>query len=295
MKKCPYCGKQYPDETTVCALDGNSLDGVAMDRSKVTGVWRGVYGYGKRMNLPGLMPVPFTLKLKQGWFGKFTGSVTEDAPLGMPGTGNINGFFGSARLEFTKQMPVGYTRDANGQRMKIREYLIAEGHPCERDLPSPPVFYQGTFLDINRVQGTWLIKAHQIPLPDKKIVPMGGAVGFWCAEFITADIQADPTGGPKEPLFDKTLLSSREVEDVEGLELQSLGMFNVMDAEALLDRFGQKNIRFQMKQNDSAMTEMMPITAVTGGLGGTAELVEILVHPEDEAEARKIVHRDDQF
>jgi len=39
---------------------------------------------------------------------------------------------------------------------------------------------------------------------------------------------------------------------------------------------------------------MMPITAVTGGMGGTAELVNILVHPDDEADARKIIHRDDQ-
>jgi len=294
MKKCPYCGKQYPDETKVCAVDGEALDGVAKDRSKVTGVWRGVYGYGKRMKLPGLVPVPFTLKLKQGWFSQFTGLVTEDAPLGTPGTGSINGFFGSSRLEFTKQMPVGYLVKEDGTRITLREYIIGEGHPCERELPSPPIFYQGTLLDSNRVQGTWLINAHRIPLPDKQFLSMGGGSGFWCAEFITTDVQANPTGGPKESLFDKTLLSDNELEAVEGVELNSLGMFNVADAEALLDRFGQEDIRFQMKRNDAAMTEMMPITAVTGGLGGTAELVEILVHPDDEAAARKIIHWNDQ-
>jgi hypothetical protein len=293
MKKCPYCGKQYPDEATVCALDGESLGGVDMDRSKVTGVWRGVYGYGKRMNRSGLEPVPFTLKLKQGWFSQFTGSVTEDAPLGMPGTGSITGFFGSSRIEFTKQMPVSYLHDESGRRLTVREYLITKGHPCERDLPSPPIFYQGTLLDTNRVQGTWLINAHRIPLPDKQFLPMSGGAGFWCAEFITADVQASPAGGPKEPLFNKTLLSDKEVEDVEGIELRSLGKFNVADAEALLDRFGREDIRFQLKRDDSAMTEMMPFTAVTGGYGGTAELVEILVHPDDEAAARQIIHRDD--
>lgn len=25
MKKCPYCGKEYPDEATVCQLDANPL------------------------------------------------------------------------------------------------------------------------------------------------------------------------------------------------------------------------------------------------------------------------------
>lgn len=26
MKRCPYCGKQYSDDATVCAVDGQSLD-----------------------------------------------------------------------------------------------------------------------------------------------------------------------------------------------------------------------------------------------------------------------------
>jgi hypothetical protein len=25
MKKCPYCGKEYPDEATMCSIDGESL------------------------------------------------------------------------------------------------------------------------------------------------------------------------------------------------------------------------------------------------------------------------------
>lgn len=90
MKKCPYCGKEYPDEATVCLLDGEALSG---ERKKVTGVWRAVYGYGLREKLPGHVPAAFTLKLKQGWTSHFTGSVTEDAPPGTPGTGTIDGYF----------------------------------------------------------------------------------------------------------------------------------------------------------------------------------------------------------
>lgn len=29
MKKCPYCGVEYPDEASVCAIDGERLQGIA--------------------------------------------------------------------------------------------------------------------------------------------------------------------------------------------------------------------------------------------------------------------------
>jgi hypothetical protein len=32
MKKCTYCGKEYPDETSVCAIDQNPLESVAPPR-----------------------------------------------------------------------------------------------------------------------------------------------------------------------------------------------------------------------------------------------------------------------
>ncbi len=237
MKTCAYCGKQYPDEATVCPVDGESLAGSIADRKKVTGLWRGVYGYGEREKLPGLGPVPFTLHLKQGWLEHFTGTVNEDAPQGIPDTGTIDGYFTSPKIEFTKQMPVGYVIGADGARMTLREYILAEGHPCERDLPSAPIFYQGTFLDANRMQGTWIINPQQIPLPGGLKLPGSLVSGFWCAEFISTDIKADPTGGPTAPLFDKTLLSPRELETVEGVAFGSLGKFSVADAEKIMARF----------------------------------------------------------
>jgi hypothetical protein len=42
------------------------------------------------------------------------------------------------------------------------------------------------------------------------------------------------------------------------------------------------------------MQQMMPFTAVTGGYSGTADQVEIFVHPDDEEEAKKIVFGDNQ-
>lgn len=87
MKKCSYCGREYPDDATTCAIDGETLPGLTSDRKKVTGVWRGIYGYGKRDTLAGMKPVRFTLRLKQGWLSHFTGLVTEDAPDGIPAQG----------------------------------------------------------------------------------------------------------------------------------------------------------------------------------------------------------------
>src|ERR1017187_9014230 len=95
MKTCSYCGKQYPDDATVCPADGETLPGSFEDRKKVTGVWRGIYGYGQRGEQPGLGPVAFTLKLKQGWLAHFDGSVTEDAPQGNPYAGTVDGYFNS--------------------------------------------------------------------------------------------------------------------------------------------------------------------------------------------------------
>ena len=151
MKTCPYCGKQYPDEVTVCPADGESL--ASSERKKITGVWRGIYGYGPRDDQRGLGPVAFTLRLKQGWFDRFEGFLTEDQPQGVPGTGTADGYFGWPKIEFTKQMPVGYIRREDGTRVTFREYLTGNGQPCEHELPSPPILYQGTLLDGNRMQG----------------------------------------------------------------------------------------------------------------------------------------------
>jgi hypothetical protein len=289
MKKCPYCGKEYPDEIAVCPMDGESLSG---ERKKVTGVWRGVYGYGAREKLPGLVSAAFTLRLKQGWLSHFTGAVTEDAPPGMPGTGTIDGYFSPPAIEFTKQMPVGYVIKEDGTRITLREHLIENGHACQHELPSPPILYLGSFLDANRVQGTWVMQTMQIALPNRSNFSTPRLSGFWCAAFVTEDLKAEPSGGPQEQLFDKSRLSPEELMDVEGLPPCSLGKFNVADADKLIARLAHAGIQCRFSQDDSAMQEMMPITAVTGGYGGTAALMEIFVNPDDEAAAQAILSED---
>ena len=289
MKTCPYCGIGYPDDVAVCVTDGRALVGGNDSLQKVTGVWRGVYGFGTVQELAGMKTAAFTLKLKQGWTSHFTGSVAEDPPRGVPGIGVIEGYFSLPKIEFTKRMPVGYLARPDGVLVTLRDYIIAEGHPCEKDLPSPPIFYQGSVLDPNRVQGTWIINQHQITLADGSSISLPRSVGYWCAQFVSADAKIQPTGGPAESLFDKTLLSQQEIEEVDGVVYLGLGQFNVADTEKCLDRFFQEDIRFKLNQNDDAMEQTMPIVELTGGNAGTARLVEILVHPDDEKRASEIV------
>jgi hypothetical protein len=290
MKTCSYCGKQYPDEATVCPADGETLPGSFVDRKKVTGVWRGVYGHGPTEGQAERERVAFTLKLKQGWLAHFEGEVADAAPPARSETGTIDGYFNSPKIEFTKQMRVGYITGADGRRMTLREYAMAEGHACERELPSPPIFYQGTLLDANRMQGIWTINAQRIPLPGGQVLPLPQTSGYWCAEFITADAKAGPATGPGESLFDKARLSPRELEAVEGVALRSLGKFVVADAGKLLERFGQENIRFEIKPAVEAMNPTTPVMEMTGGYAGTTELIEIFVHPEDAEQAEAILH-----
>ena len=73
-----------------------------------------------------------------------------------------------------------------------------------------------------------------------------------------------------------------------------MGKFNIADAEKFLERFGQEDIRFELKRDDAAMRQMMPITEVTGGYGGTAQIIELFVHPEDEEKAAEIVGEDNK-
>jgi len=289
MKKCSFCGNEYPDAVAVCPADGEPLHDPLARRKKVTGVWRGVYGYGPREKRPGCTPVAFTLKLKQGWTSHFTGSVTDDAPLGAPGIGTIDGYFSHPSFEFTKQMPVGRIIKEDGTRISLREHFIELGKPCPYELPAAPILYQGACLDANRVQGTWAMQPMRIALPGRSAFSTRGSAGFWCAEFITENVKADPTGGPALPLFDKSLLSPRELRELEGVPPCSLGKFSVAEADLVTTRLAEADIWCRFSQDDSARREEVPISAMTGGSGGTEPTVEIFVNPEEEARALEVI------
>src|SRR5712691_10031364 len=110
-------------------------------RKKVTGLWRGSYGYSQPESLASRHRVSFTLVLKQGWFGRFTGTVTEDGPGATSGIGAVEGYFDFPRIEFTKRMPVGHIAMPDVSQVTLRDYLAAQGQVYEQDLPHPPIVY----------------------------------------------------------------------------------------------------------------------------------------------------------
>ena len=179
VKRCAYCGKQYPDGTTICTIDGQVLPGSAAEL-RLTGTWLGSYGYPQNPELPA---VPFTLKLQEDAPGHFVGTVTEDRALGMPGTGSIDGEFALPHIKFIKKMPVCYMTGENGDRITLREWLARQGLACEGDPAHPPVIYEGEFYEADQARGMWTIEAWEIPLADGMSMPMGKVSGSWMIEF----------------------------------------------------------------------------------------------------------------
>jgi hypothetical protein len=158
---------------------------------KVTGTWRGTYRYDAVEQIPKLVPVPFTLMLKQGWLGRFTGTVT-DGPGSRPETGVVEGYFSFPRIEFTKQMPVCYVATPDGRNITLRQFLIEQGQTCERDVPHMPIFYQAEFSDARHAHGTWIIRAGRLSLLDGRAIQMPEATGGWSIENAILTIHRPP-------------------------------------------------------------------------------------------------------
>jgi hypothetical protein len=146
---------------------------------KITGTWRGSYAYDPSNKLN---PVPFTLILKQGWFGRFSGSVTDNAGLGMPGTGIIKGHFSYPRIDFYKTMPVSFVRTVDGRKISLRDSLIEKGYVCDHDIPHMPIFYSGEFCEQYQARGTWIIQASLLKLENHKALKLPETKGTWVME-----------------------------------------------------------------------------------------------------------------
>lgn len=144
---------------------------------KVTGTWKGTYGYDLLEQTAKLEPVTFTLAVKQGWFGRFSGTVTEDGPHGMPGIGVVAGYFYFPRIEFTKRMPVCCVGMPDGRIVTLQEFLKSQGQPCDRDVSHMPIFYEGQFSSASRAEGTWVIRAGLVSLGDGRSLQMPEARG----------------------------------------------------------------------------------------------------------------------
>lgn len=150
--------------------------------AEVTGVWQGTYCYEHHEPFLNREPVPFTLSLDQGWFGRFKGTVTEEEPHGMPGTGKVVGYFRFPRIEFTKRMPVCHVCARDGRMISLREYLAEQGRHCDFEVPHSPIVYQGEFFSSTEAKGTWMIRPGRILIGKARSIAMQGNSGTWNME-----------------------------------------------------------------------------------------------------------------
>lgn len=187
MKTCSYCGKDYPDEILICPSDQQPLGGPGELHQGISGMWQGSYNYFGNSEAD----VPFTLQLEPDALGHFTGTVTEDVNLGMPGTGSVEGTVAFPRIEFVKRMPVCYVVGSDGQLLKLREWAASQDLVCEGDLPHPPVVYQGEFIGNDEARGKWVIEPWEVPLADGMALQMGKASGSWVIR-ATGDLGRQP-------------------------------------------------------------------------------------------------------
>ena len=148
---------------------------------KVTGVWRGVFEYDPIEGMSNLVPVSFTLTLQQGWFSRFTGTVTEEGKGAMPGVGRIEGYFSFPQIEFRKWMPVSYVMTLEGEGITLREWAIGQGYKCGRDVPHGPIRYSGDFTDVSKAEGIWILQAGTVPADDVAF-DIPETTGTWRAE-----------------------------------------------------------------------------------------------------------------
>jgi hypothetical protein len=148
-----------------------------------------------------------------------------------------------------------------------------------QELAGPPILYQGRLLDASRVQGTWLIEAWSVRLADGKLFRLPGAAGYWCAEFVTGTLDANPAGGPATELFDKSRLTAGELADVEPPQMCCLGEFSAAEAEQWASRLAAAEIYVSFGVNQSEPTE----DAASDGP------VRMYVRAEVEAAARRVL------
>jgi hypothetical protein len=149
----------------------------------------------------------------------------------------------------------------------------------QQELPGPPIFYQGRFLDANRVQGTWIIQRQSIRLPNGETYTTPAGAGYWCVAFVTDKPDAHPGGGPATELFDKSRLTPKELADVEPPPHCCLGEFPAAEAQHWVERLLAADVRVSFDGTQPDPEE---------GLKNEG-LRRIYVAAEDEAMAREIL------
>jgi hypothetical protein len=150
----------------------------------ITGRWRGSYTYDRTPENPQPGPaVPFRLQVKQGWFGRFSGSVEDDPARGTPEMSTVQGTISGDQVEFLKHLPVFYVPDG-ARLLNLREYLESQCNlTLDRDVPPPPIRYHGRYdASTCQVAGTWRTGGGIVQFTSRGRLydyPVPAATGTW--------------------------------------------------------------------------------------------------------------------
>lgn len=131
----------------------------------IGGVWNGEYEYDPDPARPmQRSPVAFTLVARRGWFGRFTGTIQDDARTGIPCQAVVSGRISGLRIVFAKQYPEWHLLAPDGRHVTLRDRLATTHNlPLDEDIPPPPIQYTGRYdPSLRIVVGAWRIEAAQV-------------------------------------------------------------------------------------------------------------------------------------
>jgi hypothetical protein len=150
----------------------------------VTGKWKGEYVFeettaGGEKKVLGTV-VPFTMELKQGWLGTFTGSVQDDPRSGFAERGRIRGRLKGAVMTFEKIQPkLRFIHEP--ARTTLEQFADRYKLVLDTNVPHPKIRHIGDLsADGNSVEGTWLVSEERMPVPGSAaVIELPKLAGSW--------------------------------------------------------------------------------------------------------------------
>ena len=139
----------------------------------VSGTWKGEYTFeegeeGEGRAVAGNV-VTFTMKLKQGWFGSFTGTVQDDPRTGFQEEGTIKGKVRPGKdgpvMVFEKMMPM-LRLIHESSRITLERWAERLNVVMGTKIAHPKIRHIGDLsADGKTVDGTWLMQEESFSVP----------------------------------------------------------------------------------------------------------------------------------
>jgi hypothetical protein len=150
---------------------------------KLAGTWTGSYSYELTNPQATLAPppVPFVMRLTEGWFGRFSGEVEDVGENAVPGIATVKGSTMGPRIRFDKLIPDLWGLDKEGKPRRVRD-LVAEVWNDEPvgSLPRHLVRYKGALVEGGSAYaGTWKLEIGALRLKSGRYGPPSRSTGTW--------------------------------------------------------------------------------------------------------------------